>query len=49
VKGYPWGDDTFEYQGDLLDHILDRKIAMIPDWPTSSRQAENDTGLNAER
>lgn len=49
LKGYPWDDDIFEYQGDLLDHILDRKIAMLPDWPRSSRQAENDTGLNAER
>jgi hypothetical protein len=47
-RGYPWGDEVFEYEGDLLDHILDRKIAMIPDWPTNSRQAENATGLSAE-
>jgi len=48
-KGYPWRDDIFEYPGDLLDHILDRKIAMIPDWPASNRQVENGTGLSAER
>ena len=49
LRGYPCGDDVFEYPGDLLDHILDRKIAMVPDWPTGSRQAENDTGLSTER
>ena len=49
LKGYPWDDDIFEYQGDLLDYILDRKIAMLPDWPTSNRQTENHAGSNAER
>jgi len=48
LRGYPWADDIFEYAGDLLDHILDRKIAMIPDWPTNSRQAQNNSGLSVE-
>ncbi|WP_262492957.1 hypothetical protein [Mucilaginibacter pineti] len=38
----------FEYKGDLLDHILDQKIATIPDWPTNLRQPENGTGPGTE-
>jgi hypothetical protein len=29
LKGYPWGEDVFEYEGDLLDHILDQKLQQI--------------------
>jgi hypothetical protein len=27
-KGYPYGDQVFEYEGDLLDYMLDEKIAQ---------------------
>jgi hypothetical protein len=27
-RGYPYGEQVFEYEGDLLDHMLDQKIAQ---------------------
>ncbi|QKJ28359.1 hypothetical protein HQ865_00810 [Mucilaginibacter mali] len=30
-RDYPYGEQVFEYEGDLLDHILDQKIAQKSD------------------
>jgi len=47
LRGYPWGDEVFEYEGDLLDHILDEKIKKIADIRDHTRQPENETGLSS--